>query len=198
MTTMELPQLSDDALRHPDFCLSISTGLVHLLSSILNSCTADRQPTLVLSVGSGSGLLEAHLDAHWSEDPDCHIAMEGVEVRTAEDAKSVNKYLPEGKHSTVRGSWELSPRLPEAGALMFVYPREPGLVAKYLQAAQQVPDGPLSIAMWLGPKVDWDNFEESFSSVPGFGKPEVLQGFGMAEFEMMAYIRKEGNRKEDE
>lgn len=189
---MELPPLSDDALRHPDFCLSISSGLVHLLSSVFNSCTSDTQPTLVLSVGSGSGLLEAHLDAHWSEDPDCYITMEGVEVRAAEDAKPINKYLPEEKHSTVRGTWELSPRLAQAGALMFVYPREPGLVAKYLQAS---PDG-LNIAVYLGPKTDWENFEESFSNVPGFGKPEELQGFGMAEFEMMAYIRKEASVEE--
>lgn len=188
--TMELPQLSDDALRYPDFCLSISTGLVHLLSSILNSCTADHQPTLVLSVGSGSGLLEAHLDAHWSEDPDCHIAIEGVEVRATDDAKSVNKYLPEDRQSTVRGTWEVSPRLGQAGALMFVYPREPGLVAKYIQTVQEIPNGPLTIAVWLGPKADWESFEEYFANVPGFGKPEVLQGFGMAEFEMMAYIRK--------
>lgn len=186
---MELPPLSDDALRHPDFCLSISTGLVHLLSSVLNSCTDRQQPTLVLSVGSGSGLLEAHLDAHWTEDPDCHITIEGVEVRAAENAKSVNKYLPEGRHSTVRGTWELSPHLAQAGALMFVYPREPGLVAKYLQAS---PDG-LSIAIYLGPKTDWEIFEASLSNVPGFGKPEILQGFGMAEFEMMAYIRKEAS-----
>lgn len=189
---MSLPQLTDDALRYPDFCLSISTGLVHLLSSILNSCTDDQDPsTLVLSVGSGSGLLEAHLDAHWSEDPDCHITIEGVEVRTAEDAKSVNKYLPDHKHSTVRGTWEISPRLSQAGALMFVYPREPALVAKYLQAAQDVASAPLTIAMWLGPKADWDNFEQAFLDVPGFGKPELLQGFGMDEFEMMAYIRKD-------
>lgn len=187
---MELPQLSDDAVRHPGFCLSISTGLVHLLSSVLNSCTADHQPTLVLSVGSGTGLLEAHLDAHWSENPDCHITIEGVEIRTAEDAKPVNKYLPEDKHSTVRRTWELSPRIPEAGALMFVYPREPGLITKYLQAAQETPNGLLSIAIWLGPKADWEVFEPCMTNVPGFGKPELLQGFGMAEFEMMAYIRR--------
>lgn len=187
---MELPKLRDDALRYPDYCLSISTGLVHLLTSVLNTSTAGRQPILVLSVGSGSGLLEAHLDALWCQDPDCLISVEGIEVRTADDAKSVNKYLPEDRHSTVRGTWELSPRLDQAGALMFVYPREPGLVEKYLQAARDVPNGPFSIALWLGPKADWETFEESFTNVPGFGKPEVLQGFGMAEFEMMAYIRK--------
>lgn len=191
--SLPLPPLTDDALGHPDCCLSLSTGLVHLLSSILNSCTDDQSPqsTLVLSVGSGSGLLEAHLDSHWSGDPNCHLAMEGVEVRTPDDAKPVNRYLPDDKHSEVRGSWELSPRLSHAGALLFVYPREPALVAKYLQAAQDIPSGPLTVAVWLGPKTDWDNFEPSFTNVPSFGKPEVLQGFGIAEFEMIAWIRKQ-------
>lgn len=187
---MGLPQLNDDATLYPDCCLSISTGLIHLVTSIINGNTPVDQPRRVLSVGSGTGLLEAYLHSHWSEDPDSNLTIEGVEVLTAHHANPVNKYLPEENCSTVRGTWELSSHLNTAAVLMFVYPREPDLIKKYLQATQEDESASLKAAVWLGPKVDWETFQQSFEGIPGFSKPEVIQGYGMADFEMMAVIRR--------
>ncbi|KUI62550.1 hypothetical protein VP1G_09665 [Cytospora mali] len=190
---MNLPHLSDTPRRYPDFCLSISTRLIHALTDILSSASSTQggqHENLVLSVGSGSGLLEAHMQSLWSSLPGCNLAIEGVEVRTAEEARPVNRYLSEEHYTTVRGTFEISPRGQEASALIFVYPREPVLIQRYLQAAREDEDSPLRTVVWLGPKADWDTFAYCLRDVPGFCSVEIPQDCGVVEYEMMVVIRR--------
>lgn len=183
-----LPTLSDEPHRYPDLCLSLSHKLVCSITQLLED-----QPdtSLVLSVGSGSGLLEAHLQAHWSSQTGCFREIRGIEIRTAPGARPVNKWLPENLSSTVRGTWELSPELNSAGALLFVYPREPGLVNRYLLAAAENSNNEmLRTVIWLGPQADWETFQDCFRNVSGFAPLEMVQDCGLAEYEMMAIIKR--------
>lgn len=192
---MDLPPLGDTPRRYPDFCLSISTRLIRALTDIITTSGAckipdEQQSSLVVSVGSGSGLLEAHLQSFWSSIPSCNLTIEGVEVRTAGDARPVNRYLSEEHHTTVRGTFEVTPRGRQASALMFVYPREPMLIQRYLQGAREDEDSPLRTVVWLGPKADWDCFAECLRDVPRFGEVEIPDDCGMVKYEMMAIIRR--------
>lgn len=187
---MDLPKLNDAPTRHPGFCLSISTKLIHTLTNILTTNGPNSNDNLVLSVGSGSGLLEAHLLSHLTSlsNPIPKFSIQGVEVRSSTAATPVNKYLPEQNYTTVRGTWELSPLLEAADALLFVYPRDPGLLSRYLKAR------PLSlrVVLWLGPHADWEVFGECFRGLDGFGDVEIIEGesAGVAGFEMIAIVRK--------
>ncbi|ROV97352.1 hypothetical protein VMCG_06914 [Cytospora schulzeri] len=185
---MDLPHLGDAPRRYPDFCLSISARLIRTLTDVLTSACSGREENLVISVGSGSGLLEAHMQSLWSSSPGCNLTIEGVEVRTAGQARPVNRYLSEEHYTTVRGTFEVSPRAREASALMFVYPREPVLIQRYLQAAREDEDSPLRTVVWLGPKADWDTFDECLQGVPGFGSVEIPGDCGVVEYEMMAVL----------
>lgn len=189
---MDLPELSETPARHPDFCLSISTKLIHTLASILTTNCPISNDNLVLSVGSGSGLLEAHVLEHLkflSESAHASkFTIQGVEVRTTSTAAPVNKHLPEQNSTTVRGTWELSPLLEAADTLLFVYPRDPGLVSRYLAARP----ASLRVVLWLGPHADWEVFEGCFRGLDGFGDVDVIEGgsAGVAEFEMIAVVRR--------
>ncbi|KAI7773290.1 hypothetical protein LA080_011353 [Diaporthe eres] len=186
---MDLPKLNDTATRHLDFCLSISTKLIHILTSILTTNGPQRNDNLVLSVGSGSGLLEAHLLKHLTSLPECTstFTIQGLEVRSPPTAAPVNKYLPEQHSATVRGTWERSPLIDVADTLLFVYPREPDLVTRYLAARS----ASLRIVLWLGPCADWEVFGGCFQGLEGFGDVEIIEGgsAGVAEFEMIAVVR---------
>lgn len=187
---MDPPKLSDTPIRHPGYCLSISTKLIHTLTDILTTNVSDGQDNLVLSVGSGNGLLEAHLLNHLTSEPALHsrFTVQGVEVRTSPTAAPVNKYLPEQNCTTVRGTWELSPLLSTADSLLFVYPRDPGLVRRYLESRP----ASLRVVVWLGPRADWDVFGECFQGLDGFGDVDVVEGSdaGVAGFEMVAVVRR--------
>ncbi|KAF3766434.1 hypothetical protein M406DRAFT_37994 [Cryphonectria parasitica EP155] len=186
-----LPALSDEPCRYPDLCLSLSNRLIHCLTDIVASASNSSSPTLVLSVGSGSGLLEAHLQARWAAHPEgSNLEVRGVEIRTTPPARPVNRWLPEEYCSTVRGTWELSSDLKSAGALLFVYPREPGLISRYLLAAAEKQDSLLSTVVWLGPQADWQTFEACLRDAPGFGPIQIIQDCGLVEYEMMAVIRR--------
>lgn len=186
---MDLPKLNDTPTRHPDFCLSISTKLTHTLKTIVTTNGPDSNDNLILSVGSGSGLLEAHLLKHLTSlpTPTSTFTVQGVEVRSSSTAAPVNRYLPEQHSATVRGTWELSPLLDAADTLLFVYPREPGLVTRYLDARP----ASLRVVLWLGPRADWEVFGGCFQGLEGFGDVDIIEGgsAGVAEFEMLAVVR---------
>lgn len=189
---MDLPNLSDTPTRHPDFCLSISTKLLHTLTTILTTNGPDtNHDLLILSVGSGSGLLEAHLLNHLtsiSGPSSTKFTLQGVEVRSSPTTAPVNKYLPEHHSTTVRGTWELSPLLEAADTLLFVYPRDPALVSRYLSARP----ASLRVVIWLGPRADWEVFGGCFAGLEGFGDVDVVEGesAGVADFEMVAVVRR--------
>lgn len=231
----------------------------------------------IISIGSGSGLLEACLQRHIDEEhhpsssspsplsaaashPAAVPSVIGVEVNqltpfpslsTISSSSSfftqqgLNRYLPPHRREFVKGTWDMwpssSPSLGEgydndtnnnddddidkeehtrrersrAVALMFVYPRLPALVRKYVDAVLSIsplsssppsssPSSPSSspplstvrTIIYLGPRVDWPDFEPCFQhSDEGGRKSEikVLAGeeAGLLEYEMMAvvYIR---------
>lgn len=169
---MALPTVVDVPAHHPDCCLSLSTKLFATLEQILSATSGP-----VLSIGSGSGLLEAAVASRGTLQ-----AIEGVEV-----SSSVNKYLPEELAYVVGGTWDLCPRAKEAAAWIFVYPRLPALVKQYFQSFGQAN---VELAVFLGPKADWADFEDAFQA-PGFASVEVIEDCGLVPYEMMAVVRKE-------
>lgn len=199
---LTLPELKPGAalIRHPDCCLSLSLKLLDVLTRTFtgsgNPTSAQLLSACILSVGSGSGLLEAALIAHAaaaSRPP--RLTIEGVEVRQPESQVPVNRYLPEPFYHTVRGTWDVSPRLNDDAltGLMFVYPRQPALVSRYVRATAEEKGGSSSVwtVVWLGPVADWDEFRPCFE---GGGASaftvETRTGWdtGLEEFEMMAIM----------
>lgn len=199
-------KLSDEPTRHADCCLSLSTTLLNVLTSIVNRRVKSGAPgadseRLVLSVGSGSGLLEALLQQKWTAAPRDDVSpglfIEGVEVQQQSGKPSLlNKYLPEQHHSGVKGTWDLSPRAAEAAALMFVYPRSPELVRRYLDEATTRARGRLGLAIWLGPKCDWAEFEGAFTGYSGWDTRVVPDDeSGLFGYEMIAVLEKQAGQE---
>jgi hypothetical protein len=197
---MDLPQLNPYAapIRFPDCCLALSTKLLRTLSDIFSKTTNSEDKPTVLSVGSGSGLLEAFL-LDQQDNSDCDYPsfnVEGVEVQQPSGKDTVNKYLPEQAIYTVRGSWDVVSRLqdPDVTALMFVYPRQPALILEYTKAiARKGLD--VQVIVWLGPMADWEVFESCFDAGYENGRfaiTEKRQGVdaGLDEYEMMAVVEK--------
>ncbi|RMZ30243.1 hypothetical protein D0859_05656 [Hortaea werneckii] len=115
-------QLCTSPKHFADCCVGISQPLLATLASRL-----PRSPALILSIGSGSGLLEAMLLKH-SEKP---LDLFGVEVSSC-----VNKHLPPDRLAKVPSTTSLHSDAMLASSLMFVYPRMPALITAYLDAAK--------------------------------------------------------------
>ncbi|KAH8160302.1 hypothetical protein CIB48_g7937 [Xylaria polymorpha] len=144
-----LPLLTSDPTRYPGCCFELSEPLLATIKTLLDSAPHPTnksqdgyrpelgpEPTLILSIGSGTGLLEKLLDDYLSNgdhaSANFHSAhkwrVEGVEVNPA-----VNIYLPEDHINHVQGTWAvLETRAREAAVLMFVYPRDGTLVRRYI------------------------------------------------------------------
>lgn len=152
----------EHALRNPDCCLALSGKLRELLTdhflpgtgleTYSDTASEIRSLPLILSVGSGSGLLERLLQLSRAPHPSsptgpddnsepvdvspglgqgvgpARVRVVGVEV-----SDSVNKYLPPQDTIAVRGTWEVAAEVDRAAALMFVYPRQARLVERYLE-----------------------------------------------------------------
>ncbi|KAJ5683723.1 uncharacterized protein N7477_000068 [Penicillium maclennaniae] len=163
-------QLDSSPKRFPDCCLGISSTLLDHLGSIL-----PKTPAFTLSVGSGSGFLEA-LIVHYFEN----VSVEGVEV-----SSSVNRYIAEEAMNIVAGGWDLCSDAQVASAWMFVYPRDPKLITKYIvtyggQAVQLI--------IWLGPTADWVVFEPCFRQST-FSELSFIEA-GMTPYETAVVARK--------
>ncbi|KAH6968770.1 hypothetical protein DER45DRAFT_27265 [Fusarium avenaceum] len=193
---MDLPELDSQGapVRFPVCCLSISSKLLQVLTNIFSNTTlSDENPT-VLSIGSGTGILEALLLAHSQSRSLLNI--EGVEVQQLGGKAPVNRYLPEQAIYTVRGTWDVVSRLrdPDVTALMFVYPRQPGLISEYIKVISEQ-DLKVQVIVWLGPMADWEVFEPCFSARIGtsqFVVSEKRQGAeaGLDEYELLAVVRR--------
>ncbi|CAF3446427.1 hypothetical protein SNK03_003247 [Fusarium graminearum] len=197
---MDFPHLDQKAapIRFPDCCLALSTKLLQILSDIFSKTTSSEDKPTVLSIGSGSGLLEAFLqDQQNSSDygyPSFNV--EGVEVQQQSGKDAVNKYLPEPAIYTVRGSWDVVSRLqdPDVTSLMFVYPRQPALILEYTKAIARRGLN-VQVIVWLGPMADWEVFGSCFDvghEIGRFAVTEKRQGAdaGLDDYEMMAVIKK--------
>ncbi|KAL2824132.1 hypothetical protein BDW59DRAFT_147881 [Aspergillus cavernicola] len=170
----DIPQISTrlppSPTAFPNCCLSLSTTLITHLSSLLPPA-----PNHTLSIGSGSGLLEA-LITHRHPN----VSIQGVEVNS-----SVNLYLAEQSMNVVGGTWDLYSRAGQARAWMFVYPRDPRLVRRYFE---RYGNG-VQAVLWLGPRADWEDYEGCFRGE--FGELEFCESVdvGLAEFEMLVVGR---------
>ncbi|KAJ5179194.1 hypothetical protein N7492_002404 [Penicillium capsulatum] len=162
-------QLSSSTKRFPDCCVALSTTVIAGLASLL-----PRNPAFTLSVGSGSGLLEALIV---NRNPD--VSVEGVEVDS-----TINRYIEEERMNVVGGGWGLCSRASQASVWMFVYPRDPKLITKYIDAhADQVEQ-----IVWLGPRVDWLDYEPCF--VQSRFSTLTFPNIGLAPYEVVVVARK--------
>lgn len=135
-----------------------------------------KKPGFTLSVGSGSGLLEG-LIAH----NDHRLSAQGVEVTS-----TVNRYVAEEDMHVVSGGWGLCSNAQHAAAWMFVYPRDPNLITKYIDTYG---DDAVEMIVWLGPRVDWADYEPCFrhSSFYDLSFPENV---GLTPYETVVVARK--------
>lgn len=174
---MEAPQLpsnlSASPTALPNCCLTLSTPLLNHLVSIL-----PKTPDFTLSIGSGSGLLESLVTLRYP-----NVSIEGVEVNS-----SVNLYIAEESMNIVSGTWDLLSRASQAKAWMFVYPREPKLISKYIETYGD-PSGNVEVILWLGPRADWADYESCFRDST-FSELEFPEDVGMAPYEMLVAARR--------
>lgn len=144
MAANNLPALSERPLHHPDCCATLSKTLIETLCQLLPSA-----PSLTLSIGCGTGLLEALLLLYST-----NLNMQVVEVRDG-----VIRYMPDENTHLVKGTWELCNLAGEATAWLWVYPREAALVQKYLDNFGYVTVTPV---VWVGPMFDLPEYEVLF------------------------------------
>ena len=151
-------RLHDEPTFFADCCVSISLPLVTVLAERLL-----RTPSLVLSIGTGTGLLEQMILLKTKEA----LGLYGVEVQTC-----INKYLPSSRVHRVLGTTSLHSDAMLAESLMFVYAREPSLIALYLDECIA---GALQQVIWIGPRNDWQVVEKlllaTFLELETIGQP---------------------------
>lgn len=161
-----LEHISNEPQQFAGCCLAISKPLLYTLLS-----TLPQGPDLILSVGCGSGLLEAlllHLDRGG-------INLLGVEVPSCECP-----YLPAERLLRVDGTRSLHPDAILASVLVFVYPRVPALIASYLNVCV---GGALEKLVWLGPRSDWADCERLINDA--FVHVDTVQDAGLPSHEIM-------------
>jgi hypothetical protein len=199
---ISLPQLTAEPTHYPDCCLSISARLINVLEDAIIDppCRHGSTSNTVISIGSGAGLLEGILHASFQDaaatNKSAIANVEGVEVYQTETA-AVNHYLPEQCINTVRGTWDVSPRVEDddVSAILFVYPRLPSLVSKYVDRISQE-SSKCERVIWLGPCADWVEFEPCFHGGAGqqgtarFQIMKRLRGrdAGLVKYEMMVVV----------
>lgn len=161
-----LARVDDEPQQFAGCCLAISKPLLQILLA-----TLPRRPDLILSVGSGSGLLEGML-LHLSRD---ELNLFGVEVPSCNCA-----YLSPEQVLRVTGTRSLHPDAILASVLMFVYPRVASLIASYVEACA---DGALEKMVWLGHRSDWADCEKTIHD--SFAKVDIISNAGLPDHEIM-------------
>ncbi|KIV85022.1 hypothetical protein PV11_00760 [Exophiala sideris] len=148
---LPLPHLSTTPLNHPDCCLSLSTTLIHRIVDILRPDAHSPPSTTlsVLSIGSGTGLLEAILATH---APTGALEVHGVEVFSS---SSANKYIPTHLRHIVPSTSAMYEDATDFPVWIFIYPRDPRLVRQYLDLAVKNEQARQVTFLFLGPKADF-------------------------------------------
>lgn len=129
----------------------------------------------MLSIGSGSGLLEAFVLQQGKIDGKAPLALYGVEVPSC-----INKHLPAERLLRVASTTSLYTDSIFASALVFVYPRQVSLIARYLDLCLS---GALQMVVWLGHRSDWPDTEGVLSAA--FAAMEYFEEPGIAEYELL-------------
>ncbi|KAK4448417.1 hypothetical protein QBC34DRAFT_465823 [Podospora aff. communis PSN243] len=175
-----LPKLTHLPTRHPRSCASLSLPLLAFLND-----TLPPPPAPTLSVGSGPGLLEAAFIHQYPKRSAAPISFYGIEVSTDPASPPVNRFLPEQSSLVVPGTWAVAREAEEAEGLVFVYPRQPGLIARYLDAGKGV-----RVVVWIGPRCDE---EEMCEPLRRWGvEEEVDEGLVEEGERVVVYRRREG------
>ena len=139
-----LPVLLQKPTQYSDCCCTLSKPLVTNLATMLPS-----KPSMTISIGCGTGLLEAFLLQHCPE-----LCLQAIEVRS-----EIIEYLPKENYELVRGTWDLSSTAVSATSWIFVYPREASLIKHYQEAFS---GGAVSLVIWIGPRSDLPQCENMF------------------------------------
>jgi hypothetical protein len=160
-------------------CFGLSQRLIELLQS-----NFPIRPQLVLSIGCGHGLLE-HILISRGEN------VEGVEVSSFRG----HQYLDSQKLHLVAGTRDLCDKALEASTWLFMYPKNPELVKRYLESFS---NGVVTTLIWLGPINDWEEqigalYDATTWSTEKWHILNCLTGAsgGVLEYEMVAIIEKE-------
>ena len=161
-----LARVDDEPQQFAGCCLAISKPLLQILLA-----TLPRRPDLILSVGSGSGLLEGML-LHLSRD---ELNLFGVEVPSCDCA-----HLSPKQVLRVTSTRSLHPDAILASVLMFVYPRVASLIASYIDACA---DGALEKLVWLGHRSDWADCEKIVGD--SFAEGGIIDADGLPDQEIM-------------
>ncbi|KAG0140143.1 hypothetical protein CROQUDRAFT_382316 [Cronartium quercuum f. sp. fusiforme G11] len=144
--SIQLPTLSTIRTLSSTCCIALSCPLILALRRTFTS-SGDGQ---ILSVGSGSGLLEAYMVA------------DGMNV-IGIDLESTNKYLPPERFVGIRGTWDMGPGvlLTSTRKLLFAYPKPVDLVLqRYIKKMAK-----LEMIVWIGPATDWPEVVSALDQV---------------------------------
>lgn len=162
-----LEALRGEPVYFSDCCAGISWPLLEILAERL-----PQAPALTLSVGCGSGRLESML----LRATDQLVNVVGVEVSSCSSF-----HLPADRLLRVPSTSSMHREAWTASALMFVYPRSPALVQRYVDSSRV---GALEQVVWLGPRRDWEDYSTAFSNA--FQAVDVLEG-GISPHELLAF-----------
>lgn len=139
-------------------------------------------PALTLSIGSGTGLLEALLLYQRPK-----LDLKAVEVWSTN-----NKYMPVDRIEIVNGYRDLCNLAADASAWMFIYPRDTWLLRNYVKAFG---DQQCKLIVWIGPRADLPELENEF-----FGSMWIKQDVedcGLKNYEVMIRWRRKVLDKAD-
>ena len=153
----------------PACCSSLSLSLIQHLASLLPP-----DPALTLSVGSGTGLLEALL---LYQRPT--LDLKAVEVPSSNSSK----YMPVDRLRIVNGYRDLCDLAADASAWMFVYPRDTWLLQEYVRAFGEQK---CELIIWIGPRAD--QLENDVFG--GMWMKEDLENCGLRDYETMTLWRR--------
>ena len=172
MTMERLPRLSRESTFYPSCCCSISTDLIQKLAYSLPS-----DPDITLSIGSGSGLLEALL---LREKP-------ALNLHVIEVSRNINVFLPEERVQLVNGTRTLCPFAEKATTWLFIYPRDLGLIQQY---ARSYGTGSVKQIVWIGPLKDVE--EAASSSLGQDWSKEATESLTHSEYEASIHWERKG------
>lgn len=183
--------------RRHDCCVGLSERFVDFLRDQTGlSILGNESKATILSIGSGSGLLEVLLQRALEKQDTGRIQVEGVEVHSP---APVNKYLHGPTIHVVNGTWELCDRAFQEDVKMwfFIYPRQPQLVRRYFERLNDADTGSESkrqgvvAVIWAGPEGDWVDYEEIFQYKMGWMVKKVAaEEAGVSAWETVAIMRK--------
>ena len=163
-----LPELTSAPNHHPDCCCSLS---IRLVNTLVNQIPMTPTFCSIISIGSGTGLLEAIL---LHKRPT--LSIKAIEV-----SHTINKYMLENDLCTLLGTWSVCPLAADAQVWLFVYPREVNLLRRYTQSygSQTV-----ELIIWIGPRADFADYAKAMC-LSGWILT-VFKDCGLSKYELMA------------